>query len=108
MIVRLRGKFMFCVIYRWKLHSGKEAQFEKAWAEATQLIRSHQGGLGSRLHHCSNGTFIAYAQWPDQQTWEQASNIPLPENQIMAQMKDAIASSEAPIQMDLLQDFLNF
>lgn len=95
---------MFNVIYRWRIHAGKEEQFEKAWAEATQLIRSHRGGLGSRLHRCSDGSFLACAQWPDHPTWERASSIPLPENQAMLQMKDAIASSEAPLQMTLLQD----
>jgi heme-degrading monooxygenase HmoA len=98
---------MFNVIYRWKLHPGMEVQFEKAWAEATGLIRTHRGGLGSRLHRCSDGTYLAYAQWPDQRTWERSSNIPLPENQAMSQMKDAIASSEAPIQMNLLQDLFS-
>ena len=98
---------MFNVIYRWKLHPGKEAQFEKAWAEATHLIRSHRGGLGSRLHRCADGTFLAYAQWPDQAAWERSSGVPLPENQAMAQMKDAIVSSEVPIQMTLLQDLFS-
>jgi len=97
---------MFYVIYRWKVHEGKEAQFAKAWAEVTQLIRDHRGGLGSRLHRCQDGMFLAYAQWPDQQTWERASSIVLPENQAMAQMKDSIASSEPMIQMTLLQDLL--
>jgi heme-degrading monooxygenase HmoA len=98
---------MFNVIYRWKLHPGKEAQFEKAWAEVTHLIRSHRGGLGSRLHRRSDGTYLAYAQWPDQQTWERSSSIPLPENQALAQMRDSIASSETPIQMNLLQDLFS-
>jgi heme-degrading monooxygenase HmoA len=102
-----QGHRMFNVIYRWKIHPGKEVQFEKAWAEATHLIRSYRGGLGSRLHRCLDGEFLAYAQWPDQQTWERASSIPLPDNQAMAQMKDAIASSETPIQMSLLQDLFS-
>lgn len=95
---------MFNVIYRWKIRSGKENQFEKAWIEATQLIRDHRGGLGSRLHHCQDGTFLAYAQWPDRETWEKSSSIPLPENKAIAQMIDAIISSEEPIPMTLAQD----
>lgn len=98
---------MFNVIYRWRIHAGKESQFQKAWMEATHLIRDHRGGLGSRLHQCPDGSFLAYAQWPDQQTWERASSIPLPENTAMGQMKDAVASSEPPIQMTLLKDLFS-
>lgn len=98
---------MFNVIYRWKLQPGKEDQFQKAWAEATALIRTHRGGLGSRLHRCTDGTYLAYAQWPDQKTWERSSNVPLPQSSAMDQMKDAIVSSEAPVQMSLLMDLLD-
>jgi quinol monooxygenase YgiN len=98
---------MFSVIYRWKLHPGKEAQFEKAWVELTHLIRAHRGGVGSRLHRCSDGTFLAYAQWPARGAWERSPSIALPGMQALAQvLKDAIESSEAPIEMDLLQDLL--
>lgn len=95
---------MFNVIYRWTIHAGKEAQFQHAWAEVTNLIRTHRGGLGSRLHRCADGSFLAYAQWPDRATWERSSRIALPENPATAQMRDAIASSEIPLQMSLIED----
>jgi hypothetical protein len=98
---------MFNVIYRWKIHPGKEAQFQQAWAEATHLIRTHRGGLGSRLHRCADGTFLGYAQWPDQQSWENSPSIPLPENSAFALMKEAILSSEPPVKMEMIEDLLS-
>jgi heme-degrading monooxygenase HmoA len=98
---------MFNVIYRWKLHEGKEEQFQKAWAEATHLIRAHRGGQGSRLHRCADGSYLAYAQWPDQETWNRSSEIPLPETSAFERMKDAVAASESPIQLTVLKDLLS-
>lgn len=98
---------MFNVIYRWKIHPGKEEQFQKAWTEATQLIREYRGGQGSKLHRCADGSFLAYAQWPDQETWNRSSEVTLPDNSPFVRMKDAIASSEPPIQMAVLEDLLS-
>lgn len=30
------------------------------------------GGLGSRLHKTAEGDYIAYAEWPDEETWRKA------------------------------------
>lgn len=62
----------FCVIYRWRVVPGREQQFQEAWETLTQEIRAHEGGLGSRLHRAADGTWVAYAQWPDRGTWEAA------------------------------------
>lgn len=61
---------MFCVIYAFKVIPGKEELFLSAWTEITRMIQTYEGSLGSRLHKCEYGTFIAYAQWPDQPTYE--------------------------------------
>lgn len=98
---------MFNVIYRWRIHGDKENQFEVAWAEVTHLFRTHRGALGSRLHRCSDGTYLAYAQWPDQRAWVQAFDRPLPENSALSRMQEMIASSEEPIQMQLLKDLFD-
>jgi hypothetical protein len=97
---------MFHVIYRWRVHEGKESQFEQSWAEVTRMIRAHRGGLGSRLHRCPDGTYVAYARWPDHDTWHRSGSIPLPDDGVVARMKEAIASSEPPIQMTAVADLL--
>ena len=51
---------------------GREAQFEAGWRGGTERITAEFGGWGSRLHKQSEGIYIAYAQWPDEETWKAA------------------------------------
>jgi heme-degrading monooxygenase HmoA len=67
------AKAMFAVIYRWRVKPGLEAQFEEGWHRGTLAIRRELGGWGSRLHRADDGTFIAYAIWPDEETWAKAA-----------------------------------
>lgn len=63
---------MFAVIYRWQVVPGLEAQFETGWRRGTERIAAEFGGWGSRLHKADGGVFVAYAQWPDEETWKKA------------------------------------
>ncbi len=56
---------MFTAIYRWRLRPGMEAQFIEGWERVTRAIHERCGSYGSRLHRCSDGTWLAYARWPD-------------------------------------------
>lgn len=62
---------MFCVIYEFEVDPKLEADFQNAWHQLTLEIRSKRCGLGSRLHKVSgrNNIWLAYAQWPDRDTW---------------------------------------
>lgn len=84
---------MFNVVYRWRVHPGKEAAFEQAWRELTVRIRDERGGLGSRLHRCGDGSYLGYAQWPHRQTWVASQALAFPPNDAVKTMGDAIASS---------------
>jgi quinol monooxygenase YgiN len=53
----------FCVIYRARIHSDKEARYVAAWSRLTELLRRNHGALGSRLHRGDDGIWYAYAQW---------------------------------------------
>jgi heme-degrading monooxygenase HmoA len=61
---------MFIALYRWKLKPGKERQFRRAWSTVTLALRERFGSLGSRLHRCEDGTWAAYAQWPNKKSWK--------------------------------------
>lgn len=61
---------MFVVLYRWRLKKGREKEFRAAWARATALIVATYGARGSRLHQVDDGSWLAYAQWPDRKAWE--------------------------------------
>ena len=63
---------MFVAVYWWKVLPGKEEQFRKAWRRGTKLIKEKYGSYGSRLHQDRDGRFVGYAEWPDEQTWQDA------------------------------------
>jgi heme-degrading monooxygenase HmoA len=63
---------VFIVIYRWRLKEGHEDTFRQGWHEMTESIYRTRGSLGSRLHRAEDGTWMAYAQWPDEETWRKA------------------------------------
>ena len=98
---------MFSVIYKFKLKADKIQQFEENWAELTKLIAKHQGGLGSRLHKNDTLNYIAYAQWPDKETWAGEWNkMPDHAKKISQLMKEACESSETIFELEVVKDLL--
>jgi heme-degrading monooxygenase HmoA len=65
---------MFVVIYQFDVVENKDDDFIKAWKHFTELIYQYEGSLGSRLHKKEDGTYIAYAQWPNKETWSNSGN----------------------------------
>ncbi|MCA9580268.1 MAG: antibiotic biosynthesis monooxygenase [Myxococcales bacterium] len=65
---------MFVVIYEMVAREGMAQAFRDSWAEVTEWIYQRAGSLGSRLHRTADPhRFIAYAQWPDEETFERAN-----------------------------------
>ena len=97
----------FVVIYRWRLHPGKEQQFIDSWTRNTPQIIQRCGGLGSRLHRADDGSWLAYAQWPDRSTWERSYSVPDWESEAARQLsKEAVAETFPRILLEPQQDFL--
>ena len=55
----------FAVLYRWRVEPGAEAAFRARWHEGTKRLK-RLGGLGSCLCREADGTFLAFARWPDE------------------------------------------
>lgn len=66
---------MYCVIYLFQLKEGKEIEFKTTWSAFTTLLYETANSLGSRLHKKEDLSYIAYAQWPDKETFDNARNI---------------------------------
>lgn len=96
----------FAVIYRWRLHPGKEQQFREAWERGTLLLMKKRGGLGSRLHKAEDGTWIAYAQWPSREAWERARALGSVDPEISRLMRDSEAEEFPPILLAPIADHL--
>lgn len=61
---------MFCVVYELKVSPEREERFRQAWHDVTKAIVNDYGSLGARLHKDEDGLLIAYAQWPDRESWQ--------------------------------------
>lgn len=96
----------FCVLYRFRVREGAEDDFIQAWAQLTRGIREQRGGLGSRLHRDEDGTFVAYAQWPDRATWQHAQGLPSVDAEASERMGRTMTESFAPILLTPGEDLL--
>jgi heme-degrading monooxygenase HmoA len=97
---------MFAVIYRWKVVPGGETEFVSAWEALTHRLRDEAGALGSRLHRAEDGSFLAYAQWPDRQTWEAARDGPAPDEDLAGRMTAVVAERLEPVLLEVENDLL--
>ena len=98
---------MFIVIYSFKTKKGQEQEFETAWRELTLLFRDYAGSLGSRLHLESGQNYIAYAQWPDKETWKTAKGkLPDEATKTRKTMRNAIDKIEILYELNVVDDLL--
>jgi hypothetical protein len=96
----------FIVIYRWRLHADMEKRFQEIWSRNTPQIALRCGGLGSRLHKAEDGTWLAYAQWPDKETWERSYSVPDWDLEGREAMQEAIIERLPRILLYPIADFL--
>lgn len=96
----------FTVLYRWRLHNGKEDDFVAAWSRITELLRAERGSLGSRLHRGPDGLWYGYAQWPSARAREEAFAGPLIDADATRRMREAIAESLPEQVLESVSDFL--
>lgn len=95
---------MFVVLYRWKLKEGQEQKFREGWRRRTEEIYRKCGSLGSRLHLAEDGTWVAYAQWPDRRAWEAARQVPVTDTEAPAMMKESIEESYPEMHLEAAED----
>lgn len=98
---------MFCVVYRFNVKEGMEQQFQEGWSALTKILHEQNGTLGSRLHRNRDGAFIAYAQWPDEKTWDNAENNSPEADQARRLMKESCDTpTEVVFRLNVVEDLL--
>ena len=101
---------MFVALYEMTAKPGHEADFERAWAAVTDAIYRVRGSLGSRLHKTETpGVYIAYAQWPSRQVYEDASmraRFTESETQQIVRMKESASLIRTVHLMEVFDDRL--
>jgi hypothetical protein len=98
---------MFIAIYRWKLKAGLEARFQEGWQRRTRELVRKGGSLGSRLHRAEDGTWAAYAQWPDRATREAAGELPVDDPEARVMMRESIEESYPDLYLEVVIDLLS-
>ena len=98
---------MFAVIYHFEVIPGEEKSFIEGWKGLTKLIYQYEGSLGSRLHKKDKGNYLAYAQWPNRKTWEEAGDRLPPEAELFRKkMKEACHSIKTEHELEMVEDLL--
>ena len=97
---------MFIAVYRWKLKEGREHSFREGWRRRTEEIYRRCGSLGSRLHRAEDGTWVAYAQWPDRRAWEASQGSAAVDAEASRMMRESIEVSHPPVLMEVVDDLL--
>ena len=96
----------FAVLYRWRLHEGREAAFVSAWSRISERLLRERGSLGSRLHRGPDGLWYSYAQWPSAQARERAFAAGSVDPEASRQMREAIAESLPELVLESVADFM--
>ncbi len=98
---------MFVAVYYFRVKPNCEKAFIKSWEDLTKLIYEFENSLGSRIHRKSENEFIAYAQWPDKNTWENSgSNMPESASPIRKIMKESCEEIRTDHELEMMSDFL--
>lgn len=97
----------FAVLYSFKVKPDKDESFKEAWRELTTLISVHEGGLGSRLHYEGEHHYIAYAMWPDRDTWANSgSHLPESADVFRQQMREACEEIKTIHELTVAEDLI--
>ena len=98
---------MFAVLYEFRVKENQHTAFVDGWRGLTELIYKHEGSLGSRLHHVEQDLYLAYARWPDRDTWENSGNrLPPEADQFAKAMRDACYEIKTKHTMLIESDYL--
>ena len=97
---------MFIALYRWRLKEGQEERFREGWRRRTEEIYERRGSYGSRLHRAEDGTWVAYAQWPDRRTWESASGVEAADGEAEEMMRESVEAAHPTVLMEVSDDLL--
>ena len=90
-------KVGFAVLYQWQVKPGKIRQFATAWGDMTDALKAERGALGSRLHRSEQGTWMAYAQWPDRATYERVGTLEQIFPDALERLLDAVEDTWPPV-----------
>lgn len=98
---------MFSIVYSFDVKPECSVEFITAWKKMTVLLYTREGSLGSRLHKVSDSKYVAYAQWPDKESWQKEKvNLPKSAKEYQRTMSDCCSSIKTEYAMEIVEDLL--
>ncbi|WP_282122615.1 antibiotic biosynthesis monooxygenase family protein [Algibacter mikhailovii] len=99
---------MYVVLYSFQVKPQQEESFLKGWKGLTALIYKHEGSLGSRLHKEDTLEYIAYAQWPSKDQFDNSGgNLPKEQaDKFRGLMRKSCSKIEILHKFEVVEDLL--
>ena len=99
---------MYIVIYEFKVKENNTQKFIDSWKTMLNLIKLHEGTLDSSLHKQKELHYIAYAQWPSKEIFDN-SGKKLPKNvsEIRKNMTNSCEVIKTAYHLEVEADLLN-
>lgn len=98
---------MFSVIYSFEVKPDCVETFITAWKKMTVLLYTREGSMGSRLHKVNNTKYVAYAQWPDKETWSKEKvNLPKSAIEYHRAMSESCIEIKTDYAMEMVEDLI--
>lgn len=98
---------MYIVIYTFIVKPNLDQDFIESWKGLTDLIYEYEGSLGSRLHKEKQNHYIAYAQWPNKDVFDNSgSKLPKEANKFRDSMRLACDTIEVLHKLEVIEDLL--
>ena len=98
---------MYVVLYSFKVKPKQVDAFIEGWKGLTNLIYQYEGSLGSRLHKKEPLEYIAYAQWPSKDIFENSGgSLPKEANSFRDLMRASCEAIEVIDKLEVVEDLL--
>lgn len=98
---------MYVVLYLFVVKSNQVDTFIKGWKGLTNLIYQYEGSLGSRLHKKTHLEYIAYAQWPSKEMFDNSGgNLPKEGDEYRDLMRASCSKIEIMTKVEVVENLL--
>lgn len=87
---------MFIIIYRWRIHPGREEEFRAAWEELTAQYIQLRGQHDARLSQGDDDIWVGKAIWPDRETYLAALERGVPDSRVANRLNETVAERLDP------------
>ncbi len=87
---------MFIIIYRWRIHPGRDEEFRAAWEELSQQYMQLRGQLDAKLTQRDDGVWVGKATWPDRESYFLAHERGVPDPAVANRMNSLVTERLEP------------